>query len=147
LLQNSIDVHFAPKKTLYSYTRALKENIFMSISGIGQGGNFFSNKLDPDAYAKQYAAMNGISVEQAREELKTKHGDPQQAQMHTAPQFGGFNNAVNQNKNDFDEKLKSLGIPAQLVDNKDKAGIEAYAKENGIKLPPPPDGARLNLML
>ncbi len=42
--------------------------------------NFLSNtyqtKQDPNVYAQQYATQNGISLEDAKEELKSKYGDP-----------------------------------------------------------------------
>ena len=44
--------------------------------------NFTSNnemlpKADPEEYAEQYAQENDISIEEAREELKAKYGEPQ----------------------------------------------------------------------
>ena len=45
--------------------------------------NFLSNtyqtKQDPNVYAQQYATQNGISLEDAKEELKSKYGDPDQS--------------------------------------------------------------------
>lgn len=34
-------------------------------------------EMDPDAYAKQYAEENNMTLEEAKEELKEKYGDPQ----------------------------------------------------------------------
>ncbi len=36
-----------------------------------------SQNQDPDAYAQQYAEENGISLEEAKAQLKAKYGDPQ----------------------------------------------------------------------
>ncbi len=36
--------------------------------------------VDPDTYAQQYADENGITFEEAKEELKEKHGDPEEPQ-------------------------------------------------------------------
>ncbi|MBQ2644008.1 hypothetical protein IJG14_00365 [bacterium] len=33
--------------------------------------------MDPDAYAQQYAEENGISLEEAKAQLRAKYGDPQ----------------------------------------------------------------------
>ncbi len=40
--------------------------------------NAFQMKQNPDDYAKTYADKNGISIEEAREELKAKYGAPKQ---------------------------------------------------------------------
>lgn len=32
--------------------------------------------IDPDTYAKNYAAQNGISVDEAKEQLKAQYGEP-----------------------------------------------------------------------
>jgi len=34
--------------------------------------------MDPDSYAQSYATKNGLSLEAAKEELKSKYGDPTQ---------------------------------------------------------------------
>ena len=36
-----------------------------------------SKGMDPETYAQQYAEQNGISVEEARAQLKAKYGEPQ----------------------------------------------------------------------
>ena len=48
----------------------------MKINSIGGfGGNL--PKMDPDAYARMYALQKGISLEEAKTELRAKFGDPQ----------------------------------------------------------------------
>ena len=47
----------------------------MKIGAIG-GFNSQPPKMDPDAYAKMYAAQNNISLEQAKTELRAKFGEP-----------------------------------------------------------------------
>lgn len=49
----------------------------MAINGVN-GYNSFPPKMDPDKYAQQYADRNGITLEEAKTELKAKYGDPQQ---------------------------------------------------------------------
>lgn len=41
--------------------------------------------MDPDAYAQQYANTNGISLEEAKSQLKAKFGDPQKPVSTFAP--------------------------------------------------------------
>jgi len=50
-----------------------------SIGGIS-GGSGFGAKMDPDAYARQYAQQKGISFEQAKAELKAMYGAPKAPQ-------------------------------------------------------------------
>lgn len=52
--------------------------------------NSFSNvrAQDPDSYAKTYADKNGITLEEAKAELKSKYGDPSQS---ASPSIFGFN--------------------------------------------------------
>jgi len=38
--------------------------------------NFLPN-MNPDMYAKKYASENNISVNEAKEQLRAKYGDPQ----------------------------------------------------------------------
>lgn len=42
----------------------------------GANGQLPPKDMDPDAYAQQYAKENGISVEEAKAQLKAKFGDP-----------------------------------------------------------------------
>lgn len=37
--------------------------------------------MDPNAYAQRYATEKGISLNEAKEQLRAKYGDPQQPQM------------------------------------------------------------------
>ena len=50
--------------------------MFNSINGFG--GYNQVQRQNPDEYAKQYAEQNGLSLEDAKAELKSKYGDPQQ---------------------------------------------------------------------
>ena len=54
---------------------------FSGLFGLFKGDNESANDSmkdqDPDAYAQQYATENDISVEEAKEELKKKFGDPE----------------------------------------------------------------------
>ena len=50
-------------------------------------------RQNPDEYAKIYAEQNGISVEEAKAELKSKYGDPQE--QNCASIMGSFENFGN----------------------------------------------------
>ena len=59
----------------------------------GFGGQTQQVRQNPDEYAKLYAEQNGISVEEAKVELKSKYGDPQEQNgMSGIGSFGNFNN-------------------------------------------------------
>ena len=60
--------------------------MFFDVGGISGGGGH--PQVDPDTYAQQYAQANGISLEEAKNQLKAKYGDPQK------PQGSGFANDV-----------------------------------------------------
>ncbi|MBQ8458984.1 hypothetical protein IJ541_02650 [bacterium] len=55
--------------------------------GVSFQGGMTPPKGDPETVAMQYARQNGISLEQARDELRAKYGDPQPPQM-------GMNNGL-----------------------------------------------------
>ena len=57
------------------------------------GGQTQQVRQNPDEYAKIYAEQNGISVEEAKAELKSKYGDPQEQNGASSIGFGGYNNA------------------------------------------------------
>lgn len=46
-----------------------------------QGQQGQNGQQDPDAYAQQYADANGITLEEAKAQLKAKYGNPQQPQQ------------------------------------------------------------------
>jgi hypothetical protein len=111
--------------------------------------------IDPDTYAQQYATENGISLEEAKQQLKAKFGDPQKPNstfvpngsnvthaQANAPWFNNFNVQNNQvfaytrNKDDDTklEMLRQYGIPQYVVAQGDDA-IRKYAEEHDIELP------------
>ena len=122
---------------------------------------------DPDAYAQKYADEHGITVEEAKKELRSKYGDPQQptqpsvfmeprAQIYTDSGEPLYSNpyavmgldinsdstseAAYADVNQDDPKtdaLKRAGIPEAVIKQGDDA-VRKYAEEHGIKLPPPP---------
>lgn len=49
--------------------------------GDAQGVQGQQQGMDPDAYAQQYADQKGISLDEAKEELKSKYGDPRKQQQ------------------------------------------------------------------
>lgn len=48
-------------------------------------------------------------------------------------------------KEEFDTRLKNLGIPDNIVE-KGKEAVDAYAAEHNIKLPDPPSGTQMNFV-
>ena len=115
----------------------------MAVNGMGP--------MDPNAYAQKYAQQKGISVEQAKQELRATHGDPQQPQGADGLQFGGNSEDSIQRPSSFDgssfstkdfdsdrenieKELKKLGIPEDVIKEGDDA-IRKFAEENDIKIP------------
>ncbi|MBQ2644009.1 hypothetical protein IJG14_00370 [bacterium] len=52
-----------------------------SLKGAQVAGQQNNQDMDPDAYAQQYAEENGISLEEAKAQLRAKYGDPQKPQQ------------------------------------------------------------------
>ena len=122
---------------------------------------------DPDAYAEAYAEKHGITVDEAKAELRSKYGDPQQptqpsiymeprAQIYTDSgeplyfnpysamgldiNFNSTSEADYADVNQDDPKtatLKKAGIPEDVIKQGDDA-VRRYAEGHGIELPPPP---------
>lgn len=66
-------------------------------------------RQNPDEYAKLYAEQNGISVEDAKAELKAKYGDPKDQEE--AASFASFNNDTYYSTQDIatlENEIKSL---------------------------------------
>ena len=57
--------------------------------------------MNPDDYAIQYASENGLSVEEAKAELKSKYGDPSPVGMADGSIFGSQNLGFNNSYNDY----------------------------------------------
>ena len=79
----------------------------MSSINIFGGYNQQPVRQNPDEYAKQYAEQNGLSVEEAKAELKSKYGDPQQQNISSFGSFGNFNMS-NQNTTNLETQIASL---------------------------------------
>ncbi len=116
-------------------------------------------QMDPEAYAQQYAKEHGISVEQAREELKAQFGDPQQqGGVASATGISGStatSTALSTGDVDGTGRQPSIppeammlhqvyGIPLEVIQEGDNA-IQQYAKENNIQLPEKTQGNSLDL--
>lgn len=52
----------------------------MSIEGLGNFGGFYQPKMDPNTFAKKFAEENNVSFEEAKSQLKSQFGDPQDMQ-------------------------------------------------------------------
>jgi hypothetical protein len=107
--------------------------------------------IDPDAYAQQYATENGISLEEAKQRLKAKFGDPQKPNSTFVPNgsnitfeqaHGLWFNRTNRSNIDttkpsdqITEMLRNkYGIPEYVIKDGNKA-IKQYAIDNVIDLP------------
>ncbi len=55
-----------------------------SVSSFGEDKNRSQNSFDPDTYARYYAKQNGITVVEARYQLRTKYGAPTSFGVKTA---------------------------------------------------------------
>ncbi|MBQ8887028.1 MAG: hypothetical protein IJY61_04935 [Candidatus Gastranaerophilales bacterium] len=73
------------------------------------GGQTQQVRQNPDEYAKVYAEQNGISVEEAKAELKSKYGDPQaQSEISSIGSFGGYNNRETQDISSIQSEISDL---------------------------------------
>lgn len=82
--------------------------MFNLINGFGGGCNQQIGQ-NPDEYAKTYAEQNGLSLDEAKAELKSKYGDPQQPNETNG--IFSFNNSGNigtQNITSLYEQIASL---------------------------------------
>lgn len=110
-------------------------------------------KQDPDAYAKQYADANNLSLEEAKAELKTKFGDPkeganipflngQQASIFTSSTSEDSNFSIGNNFNYdlnnsiFDSQLNNTNASGNFLPQQKDPDEYAkeYAQENNISL-------------
>ena len=117
----------------------------MAVNGMGP--------MDPNAYAQKYAAQKGISVEQAKQELRATHGDPSMSlngsifgnsatnSSQSIFSFGNNNNSYDTGSFNFgfnnsspEKQLEDLGIPKNVIKKGDDA-IRKFAEENDIKIP------------
>lgn len=104
------------------------------VNGINGFGAGMPPKMDPDVYARIYAAQNNITVEEAKEELKSKYGAPQQQS-----QFQGinFNNNIHNLGTDVFQSSQTRGVegPQKEGDMRDpNREAEKYAMDKGISL-------------
>ena len=75
----------------------------------GFGGQTQQVRQNPDEYAKVYAEQNGLSVEEAKAELKSKYGDPQeQNDASSIGSFGNYNNYSIQDVQNIQDEIQSL---------------------------------------
>lgn len=79
-----------------------------------------------------YAEDNGIDLSQLQVKLEDKTSKP------------SLSGANDKNKEEFEAQLEALGIPKETIE-KGKEAVEAYAAQNGIILPQPPNGTQINI--
>ena len=118
----------------------------MPINGIGPSSGP-PQGVDPNQYAMQYARQNGISLEEAKQQLKAKFGDPNQqvgtpqavpkndSSISGALSTGNVDKQRERNSLPPEAiQLQAFGIPLNVILKGDNA-IKQYAKEHNIKLP------------
>lgn len=71
-----------PPQPQQNFMQAGFQQFYQPQGSISTGG--LPAQGDPNAVAQQYASQKGISLEQAKSELKAQHGDPTQPQVSTA---------------------------------------------------------------
>ena len=103
----------------------------MAINGIGLSQGPPQN-INPDYYAQLYANKNGISLEEAKQQLKSQFGNPKQHQVNSFQQILFSNNTDSIPSETI--QLQTLGIPLNVILQGDNA-IKQYADEYNINLP------------
>ena len=99
-------------------------------------------QMDPDAYAQQYANQKGISLDEAKAELKAKFGDPEQRkgpdsnQQVKSGQLFSFKtdetDLVSFNNTTETESSKEKERPDKNIDP--ETFVQQYANEHNISL-------------
>ena len=81
--------------------------------------------VDPDTYAQEYADANGITVDEAKEVLKGKYGEPEYDENR--------NTDSTEELTEQEQELQSKGIPVEII-NQGADAIRKYAKDHDIEL-------------
>lgn len=93
------------------------------INSINGFGNYNQQvKQDPNEYAKTYAEQNGISVEEAKAELKEKYGDPEIGSSNTPFSFNM--NTQSQDIASIESEIQEL--EAQLFGNQSDSNMSLW---------------------
>ncbi|MBR2068978.1 MAG: hypothetical protein IJ877_04365 [Candidatus Gastranaerophilales bacterium] len=94
-------------------------------------------QMDPNAYAQQYANQNGITLEEAKAELKSKYGDPKAPEA-DASLFSGLSQptTLQNNANPYgiapeEQELLECGIPIEVILEGDDA-IMKFIEDNNV---------------
>ena len=98
---------------------------------IGQT-NFSFKPVDPNSYAQEYANKNGMTLEEAKAELKSKYGDPQKPEERNDVDIPIFNNYFNADNSSIASDSDILSLSGNLGDPDSYAQV--YADEHGISL-------------
>ena len=73
------------------------------------GGQTQQVRQNPDEYAKVYAEQNGLSVEEAKAELKSKYGDPQEQNgISSIGSLGNYNNYSVEDIQNIQDEIQGL---------------------------------------
>lgn len=104
-------------------------------------------KQDPESHAKQYAKQNNLSLEEAREQLRKKYGDPIQKQPQAQNQHTHSNQNLFQNMNNQLYGMPVVfAVPLNLGFDWGSVGVEintdhqqeASGNNNSVEIEPNP---------
>ena len=94
-------------------------------------------QMDPNAHAQVYAKENGISLDEAKAQLRAKFGDPQKPNSTFAPIFTYRPDGTNYNYNPADFSMQTPQDLEKLVRNEAKRiGISEQDFALELGLPP-----------
>ena len=77
----------------------------------GVNTNYQNQQINPDSYAQKYAEQNNISLEEAKQELKAKFGDPSESSSISAMMAGSANMGVAPMTNDTSSIFGGIQMP------------------------------------
>ena len=103
-------------------------------------------EVNPDKYAQQYAQQNGISIDEAKQQLRTRFGEPQQPPGAPGAALSSGNVDGSSQRNQLPPEayeLQALGIPLDVIQQGDDA-IKNFAEDNNIQLPEKKMGANID---
>ena len=65
-----------------------------SLFGFGPNSNMQSGDMDPDTFAQNYADQNGLSLDEARQQLQSQYGEPDQQNGMQGNQTGSVDDLI-----------------------------------------------------
>lgn len=106
--------------------------------------------MKPDEYAQKYADEKGISLSEAKSELKAQYGAPQgfgSSAVSDAISSGDVDGTGNHPSLPPEAMMLNqvYGIPIEVIQEGDDA-IKQYAEENNINIPEKTQGSSLDIV-